>query len=166
MMSGLQKQIAKASESHEDEIVAVMKEVRNLLLEKPERESIIKADFNEDDHPRDEAGKFTSGGGSSDTSDSSGGGGTSGRGGRYNTNKIVGKTTSTGVEVKTVSHHAEQRMHQRHISANKVAKVLESNDSTITNGHDGKTLYFKDNVRVVFDDSSGTVVTCIRRNKP
>lgn len=166
LMMSMQKQIAKAQGNHEDEIVAVMKEVRNLLLAKSEESGILKEGFNEDDHPRDEAGRFTSaGGGSSDNSDSSGGAGTSGKGGKYNTDKIIGKTTSTGVEVKAVSNHAEQRMRQRHISANKVAKVLESKDSIVSDGHTSSTkCYHKDSVRVIFDESNGTVVTCYRRN--
>ncbi len=66
----LQKQIEKAAFQNDDAIVAVMKEVKSLLknlkndftFEK--KESIIKGEWNEDDHPRDEKGKFTSGGGS------------------------------------------------------------------------------------------------------
>lgn len=72
----LEKQIAKAAAEHDDSVVAVMKEVRSLLknFEKgftkaPER-GIIK-EWNEDDHPRDENGRFTDGGGASSTAGNS-----------------------------------------------------------------------------------------------
>lgn len=74
--ASLQKQISKAAANHDDEIVAVMKEVRKLLkngLQNDSQCGIIKAEWNEDDHPRDENGRFTSGGGSdSQSSDTSG----------------------------------------------------------------------------------------------
>lgn len=63
--ASLQKQISKAAANHDDEIVAVMKEVRKLLkngLQNDSQCGIIKAEWNEDDHPRDENGRFTSGG--------------------------------------------------------------------------------------------------------
>lgn len=63
--ASLQKQISKAAANHDDEIVAVMKEVRKLLKNGLQNDSgcgIIKAEWNEDDHPRDENGRFTSGG--------------------------------------------------------------------------------------------------------
>lgn len=63
-------QIAKALEKNDTEIVAILKEVKNFLknFEKDftflKKGSIIKGDWNEDAHPRDEHGRFTSGGGS------------------------------------------------------------------------------------------------------
>lgn len=75
----LSKQIEKAQTNHDDEIVAVMKEVRNLLKSESKKftknskkdftnaneKAIIKEGFNEEDHPRDDNGRFTSGGGGS-----------------------------------------------------------------------------------------------------
>lgn len=67
----LNKQIEKAAANHDDEIVAVMKEVRNLLkssekdFTKDNFRDIIKYD---PDQPRDENGRFTSTGGSSASS--------------------------------------------------------------------------------------------------
>ncbi len=61
----LEKQIAKAAAEHDDSVVAVMKEVRNLLknFEKGftngEKGSIISK-WCEDDHPRDALGRFCS----------------------------------------------------------------------------------------------------------
>ncbi|MBQ9375036.1 MAG: hypothetical protein IJU04_01685, partial [Ruminococcus sp.] len=63
LMMQLRNQITKAEKNHDDEIVAVMKEVKN-LLQSSENSGIIKTDWNEEDHPRGEHGKFTSGGGS------------------------------------------------------------------------------------------------------
>ncbi|MCD7934975.1 MAG: phage portal protein [Oscillospiraceae bacterium] len=157
LQTSMANQIQKAAAENNTEIVAVMREVKKLLekgLTNPTSGSIINK-WDESQHPRDESGKFTDGGGTGNSS-----------AGRYNAGKIIGKITSNGDEVKTVSNHAQQRMRERHISANKVAAVLSSNDSVITKGHDGNDLYFKDNVRVVFDKSSGTVVTCVRRSKP
>lgn len=165
MMLTMQRQIEKASANHDDEIVPVLKEIRKLLangeitpLTHIQERMIINSGWKESDHPRDDDGRFESGGGLS-----SGG---KGAAGKYSTGKILGKTASTGEKIKSVSHHAEQRMRQRHISANKVASVLTSKDSIVKEGHSGNTLYFKDNVRVVFNKPSGTVVTCIRRSKP
>lgn len=70
----LQKQIAKAAANHDDEIVAVMKEVRKLLkngLQNTAECGIIKAEWNEEDHPRDENGRFASSGSDSQASDNS-----------------------------------------------------------------------------------------------
>lgn len=68
---GLQRQIEKAAGKHDDAVVAVMKEVKRLLknFEKkltydPKRD-IIKENWDEDAHPRDENGRFAEGGGSS-----------------------------------------------------------------------------------------------------
>ena len=75
----LQKQIEKAYKNNDDEIVAVMKEVRGLLLKQgkyftePLKSGTIIKDWSEDLHPRDERGKFTGGGGGSGDSSSSGG---------------------------------------------------------------------------------------------
>ncbi|MCC8191704.1 MAG: hypothetical protein LIO41_01480 [Ruminococcus sp.] len=64
----LQQQIAKAASNHDDEIVAVMKEVKKVLskgLTSSENRSIINYS---DDQPRDEHGRFSSVGGSSSSS--------------------------------------------------------------------------------------------------
>lgn len=158
----ISQQIQKSVENNDVEITAVLKEIRALLMKSQNSEK-NGFTFTEDsdiikyspEQARDENGKFSGDGGSGGSS-----------GGRYNTGKIIGKTTSNGDEVKAVSNHAQQRMRERHISANKVAAVLSSSDSVVTKGHDDNDLYFKDNVRVVFDKSSGTVVTCVRRSKP
>ncbi len=63
----LQKQIEKAAGNHDDEIVAVMKEVKKFLqnrLTNETKECIIK-EWDEEAHPRDEKGRFAEGGGSS-----------------------------------------------------------------------------------------------------
>ncbi len=68
----LQKQIEKAAGSKDDEIVAVMKEVKKILekdFSNAEIGSIIKGEWNEDAHPRDENGRFTSGFGGASSSD-------------------------------------------------------------------------------------------------
>ncbi|MCD7727038.1 MAG: hypothetical protein LUH57_01665 [Ruminococcus sp.] len=64
----LQQQIAKAASNHDDEIVAVMKEVKKVLskgLTSSENRSIINYS---DDQPRDESGRWTDGGGSGTSS--------------------------------------------------------------------------------------------------
>ncbi|KAB0577241.1 PBSX family phage portal protein [Fusobacterium naviforme] len=67
MMLAMQQQITKAENANDDAVVAVMKEVKRLLEKRvftndPKR-GIIKGDWNEDAHPRDDNGRFTSGGG-------------------------------------------------------------------------------------------------------
>jgi len=60
----LQKQIEKAAGNHDDEIVAVMKEVKNLLKRSftlSGKSSIIKDGNSKDDYPRNAGGKFASG---------------------------------------------------------------------------------------------------------
>lgn len=67
MFMALQKQITKAESSNDDKIVSVLKEVKKLLQKNftsDTKKRIIKDNWNEDDHPRDESGKFTGGGGS------------------------------------------------------------------------------------------------------
>lgn len=64
----LDKQIAKAVSMQDDSVVAVMKEVKKLLQDGL-KSGIIKADWNEDDHPRGDDGKFTSKGESDESSD-------------------------------------------------------------------------------------------------
>lgn len=69
----LQKQIQKAASENDDAVVAVMKEVKNLLknfekdLTSSAKKRIIANEFDEDDHPRDENGRFTNSGASNDT---------------------------------------------------------------------------------------------------
>ena len=84
----LQKQIEKAAGNHDDAVVAVMKEVKKTLknfenhFTNVSRKSIIRNEWNEDDHPRDEHGRFSSGGGdSSDGGDGDGSSDTQGDGG-------------------------------------------------------------------------------------
>jgi capsid portal protein len=162
----LQKQIQKATSSHDDSVVAVMKEVKRLLEKKvftnDSKKGIIKGEWNEDAHPRDDNGKFAGSGGSSGDTVSDSKGTT----GRYGTSKIIGKTTSTGVEVKSVSKHAVQRMRQRRVSASRVAEVLTSKDSKVEPGHTNNTKVYmdeKDGARIIFDEDSGTLVTCMFR---
>lgn len=85
MMLTMQRQIEKAAANHDDEVVAVMKEIRKLLLKgqfaqwtQNRDDGIIKGDWNEDAHPRDENGRFSSGGGGGGSSDDAGGGDSSG----------------------------------------------------------------------------------------
>lgn len=78
MLLAMQQQITKAESANDDAVVAVMKEVKRLLEKNvftndPKR-GIIKGDWNEDDHPRDENGRFASGGGGGSSSDDSAGG--------------------------------------------------------------------------------------------
>lgn len=64
----LQQQIVKAANNKDDEIVAVMKEVKRILkrdFSNPAAGGIIEKDWDEDSHPRDDNGQFASGGGSS-----------------------------------------------------------------------------------------------------
>ena len=71
----LEKQIAKAAAEHDDNVVAVMKEVRNLLKNSEkgftngEKGSIISK-WCEDDHPRGDDGRFIESDGSSGASSS------------------------------------------------------------------------------------------------
>lgn len=65
----LQKQIEKAAGNHDDGVVAVMKEVKRLLknfekkLTYDPKGGIIKGEWEEDAHPRDDSGRFAGGGG-------------------------------------------------------------------------------------------------------
>lgn len=78
----LSQQIQKSVERKDDEITVVLKEIRKLLTSGEDLSSksftfnskndILKDGWSEDDHPRDERGRFTSGGGGSS------GGGTDG----------------------------------------------------------------------------------------
>lgn len=64
----LQQQIMKAANNKDDEIVAVMKEVKRILkrdFSNPAAGGIIEKDWDEDSHPRDDNGQFASGGGTS-----------------------------------------------------------------------------------------------------
>lgn len=71
----LSQQIEKSVERRDEEITVVLKEIRKLLMENEEsstklftfnsKTGIINKEWNEEDHPRDENGRFTSGGGSS-----------------------------------------------------------------------------------------------------
>lgn len=82
----LQKQIEKAASHNDDAVVAVMKEVKRVLksFEKnltsaPERD-IIKGDWDEEAHPRDDNGRFAGGGGGDSSSGDADGGAAPARG--------------------------------------------------------------------------------------
>lgn len=69
VMEQFEKQLRKAASHNDVEIVAVMKEVKNIIensemgLTKTPKEAIIeKAEWNENLHPRDENGRFVGGG--------------------------------------------------------------------------------------------------------
>ena len=109
----------------------------------------------------DEAGQFSEKGGGSGGQ----GGGQKQGSRRYDPEKIKGTKVSTGETVKGVSRHAQQRMKERHISANKFIDVLSSEDSVVSTSHNGTTLYDKGGYRVAFNRETGIVVTCIWRGK-
>lgn len=83
----LQKQIEKAAENRDDDIVPVLKEVRRILKKDftfALNGGIIEKEWDESMHPRDELGRFSStgggGGASGDSEGSSGGGAAPARG--------------------------------------------------------------------------------------
>ena len=162
---GTIQQVEKSVEHSDIELMSVMKETRNFLIKNDENQEklftflkehgIIEKDWDESAHPRDERGQFASGGS-----------GESSSGRRYNTKRIVGTVTSTGVKVNKVTEHAKQRMRQRHISADEIINALTSKKSIVGNGHtENIKMYFKDGTRVVFDERKGNVVTCMHRKK-
>jgi len=160
-MAQLSSQIAKAEGQNDDAVVAVMKEVRRILKNWPftsgEERDIIKNAWSADDHPRNDLGQFSDGSNASSSSKPAG---------RYDPQKVVGTETSTGTTVTAVSDHAGQRMRERHVSANNIKTALTSSDSKVTDGKTaGTKVYQKDRIRVVVDENTGTVVTCMKRGK-
>ncbi|MCD8295187.1 MAG: DUF4258 domain-containing protein, partial [Clostridia bacterium] len=121
-------------------------ELANLGLQKSLNARILK-EWGEELHPRDEAGRFASGG-------------------IYDVSKIIGNITCTGTKIKNVSKHARQRMKQRKISADTVSKVLTSIKTKATDGHTANTkVYASGSIRVVVDETRGNIVTCIDKRK-
>lgn len=115
--------IQKAQANHDDDIVPVLKEVRNLLkkLEKPFTNSsehdIMK--WNEDDHPRDDAGKFSDSGGGSGSGTDSGAGGAKSASDELNDRIASGAISTTLDSVKQNKHIEGTKEYQKAIKVGK-----------------------------------------------
>ncbi|MCD8295009.1 MAG: DUF4258 domain-containing protein [Clostridia bacterium] len=148
MTEGLDAQIKKATDNHDDEIAEVMKKVKG-LLKSGASDAIVKYS---PDQPRDERGRFAESGGAKSNN--------------YDASKIIGKTTLTGTKINDVSNHALQRMKLREISADTVVKTLTDAKSKVIDGrtYDTKVCANR-NIRVVVNEIKGNIVTCIDKEK-
>lgn len=78
--------------------------------------------------------------------------------------RLTGKKTSDGVEIKDVSHHALQRTTQRRISNGRIEKALSQ--GVVSEGSTQGTRYYDyDGSRVVVNVDTGTIVTVMWRMK-
>jgi len=72
--------------------------------------------------------------------------------------RIVGKKTSTGLEVKKISKHAEQRLAERKLSPKRIEMMMEQ-EPVDDEKHDNCEIYWHNGSAMVLDKHSGTVVT-------
>ena len=159
----LQKQIEKAYKNNDDEVVAVMKEVRSLLLKqgKAFTESLgngtIKKEWEEDLHPRDENGRFSGGGGSSSTKNT-----LSEKEKSKIQKKLVGQKTHDGIEIKSISNHAFDRIGERKMSIGRINR-MRTEGKTSPGNNPNTRCYDVDGSRMVLDTNSGNIITVMWR---
>lgn len=160
LIMSTQRQIEKASQNHDDEIVAVMKEVKK-FLEKGftdyAKKGIMKEEWNEDSHPRDENGRFSSSGGSSvDRSDEAKS--ASGYTKSDYEKAVLGIKTGDGIKIKSCSAHAFDRVIERDIWPKSVANALKTESIPAKYG---RAEYVNKGTHIYVDNKTGTVITGI-----
>ena len=123
-----------------------------------------RGDFEESKHPRDKNGQFASGGsgGSSSSQPTGNKNGLSSKERDKIVKRLVGQKTHDGVEIKSVSAHAFDRIGGRKISVGRIDKMRTQ--GKVSPGHTEQTrCYDIEGSRMVLDTQSGRVVTIMWR---
>ena len=80
------------------------------------------------------------------------------------TKRLVGQTTHDGIEIKSISKHAFNRIAGRKISMGRIEKMITT--GKVSNGNQPDTkVYDIDGSRMVIDSKTGTVISIMWRNK-
>ena len=120
--------------------------------------------FKESDHPRDKNGKFTGGASSGPGTPPKSSNGLTDAEKRKISERFVGTKTHDGVEIKSFSSHAFDRVGGRKISPGRIEKMMSQ--GTVSQGHTPNTRCYDHNgSRMVLDTDTGKVVTVMWRRK-
>jgi phage-related protein (TIGR01555 family) len=114
--------------------------------------------FKESDHPRDDDGKFGSGGISNETSKKMLDKGTAKR---YS-DVLLNYTTHDGVVIKRLADHAITRGTERDVSPEKVKDILKNYTASYPGNVKNRRVYVKDKVRVIVDYTDGAIVSIVK----
>ena len=146
--------------------------LQNFNTQTPVESSIIKGQgnsdrmdsFKESDHPRDKNGKFTGGASSGPGTPPKSSNGLTDAEKRKTSERFVGTKTHDGVEIKSFSSHAFDRVGGRKISPGRIEKMMSQ--GTVSQGHTPNTRCYDHNgSRMVLDTDTGKVVTVMWRRK-
>lgn len=146
--------------------------LQNFNTQTPVESSIIKGQgnsdrmdsFKESDHPRDKNGKFTGGASSGSGTPPKSSNGLTDAEKRKISERFVGTKTHDGVEIKSFSSHAFDRVGGRKISPGRIEKMMSQ--GTVSQGHTPNTRCYDHNgSRMVLDTDTGKVVTVMWRRK-
>lgn len=146
--------------------------LQNFNTQTPVESSIIKRQgnsdrmdsFKESDHPRDKNGKFTGGASSGPGTPPKSSNGLTDAEKRKISERFVGTKTHDGVEIKSFSSHAFDRVGGRKISPGRIEKMMSQ--GTVSQGHTPNTRCYDHNgSRMVLDTDTGKVVTVMWRRK-
>lgn len=146
--------------------------LQNFNTQTPVESSIIKGQgnsdrmdsFKESDHPRDKNGKFTGGASSGPGTPPKSSNGLTDAEKRKISERFVGTKTHDGVEIKSFSSHAFDRVGGRKISPGRIEKMMSQ--GTVSQGHTPNTRCYDHNgSRMVLDTDTGKVVTVMWRRK-
>ena len=146
--------------------------LQNSNTQTPVESSIIKGQgnsdrmdsFKESDHPRDKNGKFTGGASSGPGTPPKSSNGLTDAEKRKISERFVGTKTHDGVEIKSFSSHAFDRVGGRKISPGRIEKMMSQ--GTVSQGHTPNTRCYDHNgSRMVLDTDTGKVVTVMWRRK-
>lgn len=146
--------------------------LQNFNTQTPVESSIIKGQgnsdrmdsFKESDHPRDKNGKFTGGASSGPGTPPKSSNGLTDAEKRKISERFVGTKTHDGVEIKSFSSHAFDRVGGRKISPGRIEKMMSQ--GTVSQGHTPNTRCYDNNgSRMVLDTDTGKVVTVMWRRK-
>lgn len=80
-----------------------------------------------------------------------------------NNSALVGQKTKTGQTINTVSDHAHDRIVERGRHPNFVKFVMQDAESVTPGNTANTSVYSKGTTRVIFDDSTGTIVTVTKQ---
>ena len=144
-------------------------------LPKRKKSAIIieEDEFNESDHPRDENGKFSDGGGGSSSSE------TKAKPKRVPSAKgetpseefaekcltaFTGLSTSDGKKVEQVHDHAMFKMEDRGIRPQSAVNAITKGKASAGN-KPNRTVYSYNGTHVVYDDEAKMITTCIYKGK-
>lgn len=78
---------------------------------------------------------------------------------------LIGKKTSEGKDIQSVSQHAVQRTRERGRTPNQILQALQKPERIEAGNQGNRMCYFNGRTKVVFDNNRNEIITVIRLKK-